>query len=92
MSRIRTAAVDPLIIDHLRSRDLPPSLRSAIYALCSTACATDTAPFFASLGDGDHLLGYRDREVWWAACLRPPHPAAYALTVRRSRPTHALRP
>jgi len=66
----------PVTINHLRSPDLPPSLRSAIYSLCSAAYATDTAPFFASLGDGDHLLGSRNGELvshlmWVTRWLQP---------------------
>jgi len=50
----------PLIIEHRRSSELMGASAAAVRALCDAAYGTATAPFFVSLGAGDHLLGLRD--------------------------------
>jgi len=49
----------PLAIEHCRSTELTDTLAAAVRTLCDAAYGTATAPLFASLGPGDHLLGRR---------------------------------
>jgi len=65
-----------LAIEHLRSTELTPALAAAVLNVCDAAYETSTAPFFESLGAGDHLLGIRDGVVvshlmWITRWLQP---------------------
>jgi aminoglycoside 2'-N-acetyltransferase I len=66
----------PLTIEHFRSAELTSELAAAIQTLCDSAYGTATAPFFASLGSGDHLLGLRhgmlmSHLMWVTRWLQP---------------------
>ena len=39
-------------------------MAAAVHALCDAAYGTVTAPLFASLGSGEHLLGLREKGRW----------------------------
>jgi GNAT superfamily N-acetyltransferase len=66
----------PLLIEHVRSTALTPTVSAAVLNICDAAYETSTAPFFESLGAGDHLLGVRDGVVvshlmWITRSLQP---------------------
>jgi len=48
-------------MQRLSSAALTPQLTRALHRLCDAAYDEPTAPFFESLGPGEHLLGFRDR-------------------------------
>lgn len=65
-----------LTIERLPSAAVSPDLTSRLHALCDAAYGTQTEPFFASLGGGDHLLGLVDGELvshlmWVTRWLEP---------------------
>ena len=65
-----------LVIEHLASAALTPKLTHALHDLCDAAYETPTAPFFESLGPGEHLLGFQDRVLvshlmWVTRWLQP---------------------
>src|SRR5438034_3276907 len=66
----------PLTIERCRSTELTDTLAAAVRTLCDAAYGTATAPFFASLGSGEHLLGLRkgalvSHLMWVTRWLQP---------------------
>src|SRR5256885_13393021 len=69
-------ASSALVIERTHSAALAAPLADAVQKLCDAAYATNTAPFFESLGPGEHLLGWRDGRLvshlmWVPRWLQP---------------------
>src|SRR3954454_2158657 len=47
-------------IQRLSTEALPESMASAVRELCDLAYDSPTAPYFAAIGPGEHLLGWEE--------------------------------
>ena len=72
----RNVSILAFSITHVDSLAMSPSVRREICRLCDAAYDTNTEPYFASLGPGEHLLGRRHETLvahlmWVTRWLQP---------------------